>query len=813
MSNLKTALKSFAPFKYFCSQKAKVLRICIFLFLNVASALNVVFTAFCTFCLCPVSDKKFFPIIPAGVLYDREKIKRLPGVESFSLFQTVLLILIAICLLLIVFNVIRILLSFSKDSSILRFSTISVIISTVWVFAYTGICFLFSPINALLGGLSYSNVNIAPLIIAVVIALVHFFLFGILWEHKKEEDDNLSLTDRRIKEQRKTWRRSLLLNQLELLAFSVATAVVAIIPLLSNILLVTFKKPYEYIPKISLNGLDLILGKTALETKEERTIAFLVFLLLFITLASLFVSIISLCGRSSLANKLTLFSIMASSVSCVLVGLFGQYYKIVQTLNKSLVNAILDTHRLPANEPLAYTVSSSSLIYVFVLLGILAVLLIRHPFTKAQEFSRKLFEMDATILAPAAEIHFSGDATSEAAPERHEKNILAPEPDEKNILAPEPEKAEDFDPCPAFTELDSTCEEYDAELRARRAVTFSDPSLPSVVDFIVQYARDSRLHLFYTHETVAAFLAGLGATKLTILQGMSGTGKTSLPKIVAEALSSTCDIVEVESSWRDKNELLGYYNEFSKLYTPKKFTQALYKAALNPEVLTFIILDEMNLSRIEYYFSDFLSLMENEEHMRHIKLLNVPICRESNGESLPYKALHNGHTIKIPSNVWFIGTANRDESTYDISDKVYDRAHTLNFDKRAKKPLYSGEAIPARYLSPSVLEHLFEDAKTSVAFSVDGDPLVEKVDALLSPYNISFGNRVATQIEAFVKIYAACFPTNEHAIHDALDTILLSKVVKKLELKSIDDKDHLVSEFEKLGLQKCTEFIASLKED
>jgi hypothetical protein len=58
---------------------------------------------------------------------------------------------------------------------------------------------------------------------------------------------------------------------------------------------------------------------------------------------------------------------------------------------------------------------------------------------------------------------------------------------------------------------------------------------------------------------------------------MSGTGKTSLPKIVAEALMSVCDIVEVESSWRDKNELLGYYNEFSKLYTPKKFTQALYK--------------------------------------------------------------------------------------------------------------------------------------------------------------------------------------------------------------------------------------------
>ena len=108
---------------------------------------------------------------------------------------------------------------------------------------------------------------------------------------------------------------------------------------------------------------------------------------------------------------------------------------------------------------------------------------------------------------------------------------------------------------------------------------------------------------------------------------------------------------------------------------------------------------------------------------------------------------------------------------------------------------------------------MFEEAKASIAFSVDGNPIVEKVDSLLSPYNISFGNRVATQIESFVKIYAACFSANEQVIHDALDTILLSKVVKKLELKSIDDKESLVSEFEKLDLRKCTEFIASLKED
>jgi 5-methylcytosine-specific restriction endonuclease McrBC GTP-binding regulatory subunit McrB len=124
---------------------------------------------------------------------------------------------------------------------------------------------------------------------------------------------------------------------------------------------------------------------------------------------------------------------------------------------------------------------------------------------------------------------------------------------------------------------------------------------------------------------------------------------------------------------------LGYYNEFSEKFTPKKFTQALYKAALNPEIVTFIVLDEMNLSRIEYYFSDFLSLMENEEGKRSLKLLNVPLFQKTKDGEVPYKVLKEGETIEIPSNIYFIGTANRDESTFVISDKVYDRAHTMNF--------------------------------------------------------------------------------------------------------------------------------------
>ncbi|MBO5652808.1 MAG: hypothetical protein J6S44_01170, partial [Clostridia bacterium] len=368
------------------------------------------------------------------------------------------------------------------------------------------------------------------------------------------------------------------------------------------------------------------------------------------------------------------------------------------------------------------------------------------------------------------------------------------------------------DPCPAFTELDEKASAMRAEIEGFRALPDTPMNLPALVQYVVNYARDSRLHLYYTAEDIATFIAGLGATRLTILQGMSGTGKTSLPKIFTEALCGSCDIVEVESSWRDKNELLGYYNEFSRTYTPKKFTQALYKAALNPDRLTFIVLDEMNLSRIEYYFSDFLSLMENEEDKREIKLLNVGLFRSEDGVRYPYKALTDGHTIKIPKNVWFIGTANRDESTFEISDKVYDRAHTMNFNKRAPKATGGGDPIPFRFVSAEHLSALLTEAKGRATINPDTDPTVKAVEELLAPYNISFGNRIANQIEAFVSVYCACFAPSEQVKQEALERILLSKVVCKLEFKSVENKEILAAEFRKRGLNRCAEFVLKLSE-
>jgi len=379
------------------------------------------------------------------------------------------------------------------------------------------------------------------------------------------------------------------------------------------------------------------------------------------------------------------------------------------------------------------------------------------------------------------------------------------------------------DPCPAFSEIDGKIPQYRQDFFNRRTAVFNDLSLKALAEFVVEFAKNTPERLSYSKDHIATFIAGLGASRLSILQGMSGTGKTSLPRVFMQAINGNCELIEVESSWRDKNELLGYFNEFNGRYTPKKFTQALYKASLVKEVPTFIVLDEMNLSRIEYYFSDFLSVMESSEESRAVKLVDAQIYPpqphpdEESAEALTYSGLTGGNTIKIPPNVWFVGTANRDESTFEISDKVYDRAQTINFDRRAPKVTSKRVAVHPRFIEYQKLNALFEEARKT-EFNAETDPLVIAVEKILAPYKISFGNRILKQIEDFVKVYMACYDTSapdkrKEVLQKAIENIMFSKVLRKLELKIIDNKAQLAENFDKLNCKLCADFIRSLADN
>lgn len=445
--------------------------------------------------------------------------------------------------------------------------------------------------------------------------------------------------------------------------------------------------------------------------------------------------------------------------------------------------------------------------------------------------------------------------------------------------------------CPALTSIDAdeTSETGDSfnRFEDRNAARNSGEltNLHEVVEHIRTYAASQEKPLFYSEEDISAFIAGMSASPIAILQGMSGTGKTSLPKIVAEALWGEINVVPVESSWRDRNELLGYYNDFSKKFTAKEFTCDLYRAGCERyrETIYFIVLDEMNLSRVEYYFADFLSVLEDKKDKWLIKLVDTDmrqlpteITREVRNAIEKDKSLEaqellkvvdilypsgklddsdtssvtaaekqslimyltnkkfknstgtrslvggpehllNGNTIKIPRNVWFIGTANRDESTFEITDKVYDRAQVLNFNNRANGSKIDDD-IDAIYLTYDELVSFFDKARRRFSFAAEKDEVLKKVEAVLKNYfRISYGNRIQDQMNLFVPVYVAARVGSTNPKEDeirkyqieAIDYQLTNKVLRKLEYEEIrkDPADELRKVFEQYGMKLAKDFL------
>jgi MoxR-like ATPase len=534
---------------------------------------------------------------------------------------------------------------------------------------------------------------------------------------------------------------------------------------------------------INLTGIDILSDYANLD-QGYRIVAFILVVMLISSGLCLVVTLTSYLSKDKQFNSVVKLATAVNVFFVFIIAISGYYFQIASEINQVVILDIFDFYgiNLPALD-FEFTISTDAIYALLASVSILVMMFIRKAFDRED-----MNVLDSNLLSLNSASDSSGDASSGITGE---------------------ETFQEFDPCPAFTELDSKLDYFNQDIEKRKTLKTGETTLNKLIHFVVEYARNSRLHLSYTPEDIATFVAGMGASKLSILQGMSGTGKTSLPKIFSEAIFGNCDIIEVESSWKDKNELLGYYNEFSMKYTPKKFTLALYKAALNREIFTFVLLDEMNLSRIEYYFSDFLSLMENEENQREIKLINIKLNRKDKEKEIEYLALDHGHTLKVPPNVWFIGTANRDESTFVISDKVYDRAHTVNFTKRAPKVRNYTNPISKQYYDYQTINELFIQAKQKGNFDAENSELIKSVEALLAPYNISFGNRILKQIEDFVNIYKECF-SNEDVESEAIEKILLSKVVAKLEVKTIDDKEKLEMEFEKLNLKQCSAFIKRL---
>ncbi len=390
------------------------------------------------------------------------------------------------------------------------------------------------------------------------------------------------------------------------------------------------------------------------------------------------------------------------------------------------------------------------------------------------------------------------------------------------------------DTCPSLTKVDSEteAESFRKEITAkvsREAIL----SLKALVSHVKNYAgsRPVEERLFYSDNDIRAFLAGMAVSRLIILQGMSGTGKSSLPRIFSEAISGFNRLIPVESSWRDRNELLGYYNDFNKKFNAKSFTIELYRSGKEKcqEIPTFIVLDEMNLARIEYYFSDFLAILQEPDHEKWLielvssdmrtlpmelpddvkaKMLKeaptiysiwekIERSRQGDlktetsdddkerltayldklGQLTGAKDLIDGRKIRVTDNIWFVGTANRDESTFEISDKVYDRAQVVSLNQKGKS---EGNYQPTqqKYISVSDLTKMFDDAIKRNSIQKEVEERLDMLDTILmDKFDVSFGNRIVTQTINFAAVFVAAGGELEDALDYQISTKILRKVI------------------------------------
>ena len=282
----------------------------------------------------------------------------------------------------------------------------------------------------------------------------------------------------------------------------------------------------------------------------------------------------------------------------------------------------------------------------------------------------------------------------------------------------------------------------------------------------------SQMGLYYTPEIVRRFVAGMAASKLLILEGISGTGKTSLPYSFSRYMDNPATIVSVQPSFRDRSEVLGYFNEFSKKFNETEFLRALYEANYRKDP-TLIVLDEMNLARIEYYFAEMLSVLEMPSKEEWVLDL-VPTAWKGDPVKLDSGKIH------VTDSTWFIGTANNDDSTFTITDKVYDRAMPIELNEKADA--FECEKYPKCDITAEHLEDLFEKAKTDYPIS---DDLMEKMDKLdnylITRFKLSFGNRIMKQLYDFIPVYVACGGSEI----GGMDYIIARKVLKKFESMNV----------------------------
>ncbi len=320
----------------------------------------------------------------------------------------------------------------------------------------------------------------------------------------------------------------------------------------------------------------------------------------------------------------------------------------------------------------------------------------------------------------------------------------------------------------------------------------------------------NQIHLFigsngfhFQYNDIVNFYLSLKTKPFVILAGISGTGKTQLIKQFAKAIGygdeEHCQIIPVRPDWTDNSDLIGYL-DLNQVFQQKELLQIMLRAKANPNGPYFVVLDEMNLARVEHYLSDFLSIIETRR-MENGRIQTDIILKDSDlGENHVTKNELSG--LQIPDNLYIIGTVNMDETTHPFSRKVLDRANSIEMNEVNLEWQNISEKVEA--FNNKVFNDFLKSKYINSSDIAEKErnylqPFIQEliaINQILQTADLHFAYRIRDEI-AFYLLYNRRWDTNDlsHLLEEnvAFDFQIMQKVLPRIQGSSIRVKRVIIN--------------------
>ena len=328
-----------------------------------------------------------------------------------------------------------------------------------------------------------------------------------------------------------------------------------------------------------------------------------------------------------------------------------------------------------------------------------------------------------------------------------------------------------------------------------------DLDTKGIISGIKRYIESKGFH--YNDGLIENFYLSLKSKPFVILAGTSGTGKTRLVKLFAEAVGATSaerggnghyKLVPVRPDWSDSSDLFGHTNLKGE-FVPGAIIDFVKEASKHLKEPYFLCLDEMNLARVEYYLSDFLSVIETRRHVGN---------RIETDQIILDKAAEEDYgKLTLPENLYIVGTVNMDETTFPFSKKVLDRANTIEFSHVDLEPefdLTEEEISPVpqdnRFLKTEYLVLKTDIGKEQQDLAADVCGKLQEINKILQEANAHVGYRVRDEIVFYMLNNAEADLLEEN---EALDNEIMQKILPRIQGSSVAVKELLCKLFQKFA--------------